>query len=489
MVLSDSEGEEAATKEHEINLDALHELASASLGGDTTVEAAYTISKASPDAHASYDVGHDEDETIPAGSTPIPTTGGVSTGSSIEPASQAAAAAPSSSAIPAANKGKDPMVDDFIPADLLTEQEQVLKNLHDYQLKEDLAKKLQAKQEAKFARQQEELAQKAQAKSVASPAAQGTWLSAQRRCELDLLGDDVNEDNMNERLGMLLMRKRMELAEQSRVKPMNKTQQRDFIRDFVKNQSALVYNQGWTMKQVPASVLAALSIAGDVSFSAISTTTADVSVSELPIPTSVSVGVSTGVTEATTTFIPDPPPPTTSTEIPHTPISIPDQTASEQGFAEHTVNESTTVAFTSRESWRIRSCRLYPCAHVHVLETVDGRVIYMFVDVSYPLSEATMKHILKHGLEVPKLLVGGDLTMAEQLMLLVHDLAVFGVSAGCSCWFPHSCWFLVVDVWLFAAVLFRSCCWNNDAILELTSEDLSRILKLTLSNSRLGEDC
>nr|GFC80442.1 hypothetical protein [Tanacetum cinerariifolium] len=64
-----------------------------------------------------------------------------------------------------------------------------------------------------------------------------------------LLGDDVNEDNMNEQLGMLLMRKRRELAEQYQVKPMNKTQQQDFMRDFVKNQSAAVYNQGWTMKQ------------------------------------------------------------------------------------------------------------------------------------------------------------------------------------------------------------------------------------------------
>nr|GFA31423.1 putative ribonuclease H-like domain-containing protein [Tanacetum cinerariifolium] len=62
MVLSDSEGEEAATKEQEINLDALHELASTSLGGDRTVEAAYTIYKASQDAHASSDAGPDEDD-------------------------------------------------------------------------------------------------------------------------------------------------------------------------------------------------------------------------------------------------------------------------------------------------------------------------------------------------------------------------------------------------------------------------------------------
>nr|GEY47399.1 xylulose kinase-1 [Tanacetum cinerariifolium] len=74
-------------------------------------------------------------------------------------------------------------------------------------------------------------------------------------------------------------------------------------------------------------------------------------------------------------------------------------------------------------------------------------------------------------------------------MLLFYDPAVFDVPADCSCWFPYFCWFLVAIVWLFAAVLFRSCCWNKVTIRELSSEDLSRILKLTLSNSRLGEDC
>nr|GEU48645.1 hypothetical protein [Tanacetum cinerariifolium] len=70
----------------------------------------------------------------------------------------------------------------------------------------------------------------------------------------------------------------------------------------------------------------------------------------------------------------------------------------------------------NQDSWRIRSWHLYPRAQVHILETVDGRVIYMFVDVSYPLSATTLERMLKHGLEVPKLLVGGDLTMAEQLV-------------------------------------------------------------------------
>nr|GEX58867.1 JmjC domain-containing protein [Tanacetum cinerariifolium] len=500
MVLFDSEGVEAPTKEPEINLDALHELASTSLGSDTTVEAAYTIFKASQDAYASSDVGHDEDEvpdstnmpfrrtrtkrrrlrktftssafkhfqenisavkdtiptgdgipadaqTIPAGSTPIPTTGGVSAGSSMDPASHVAAA-PSLFAILATNKGKDPMVDDSIPADLLTEQER-------------------------------ELAQKAQDESVASPAAQD-WLELMAKIATNsalskqLLGDDVNKDNINERLGMLLMRKRRELAEQSRVKPMNKTQQRDFMRDFVKNQSASVYNQGWTMKQVkalsiaqlkhefeyiqrnlersnllnfkrstfrpkptleaptakrarqgvpqapaasshvPASVPVASSIAADVSVSAVSTTTADVS----PAPTLPAESVA---------------------EV-HANESRPDknQTTSEQVSTEHM---STTVAFTSGVSHATHSSsrkrrkqiakkKVTPIVDVvddalikfdsasESDETVDGRVIYMFFDVSYPLSEATLERMLRHGLEVPKLLVGGDLKMANSWFVL-----------------------------------------------------------------------
>nr|GFC85975.1 hypothetical protein [Tanacetum cinerariifolium] len=83
--------------------------------------------------------------TIPTGSTTI------HAGSSMDPAGQAAAAP--SSTIPAADKGKVPMVNDSLPADLLSEQEPILKNLHDYQLGEELAKKLHAEHEAKFTRQ------------------------------------------------------------------------------------------------------------------------------------------------------------------------------------------------------------------------------------------------------------------------------------------------------------------------------------------------
>nr|GEV02984.1 putative reverse transcriptase domain-containing protein [Tanacetum cinerariifolium] len=556
--------EEAATKEKDIDLDALHKLASTSLGGNTTIEAAYTIYKDSQDAHASSDAGHNEDETftssafehfhknistvedtipagdgipadaqtILAGSTPILTTGGVCAGSFMDPAGQATAAAPSSSAILAVDKGKAPMVDDFIPADLLTEQERVLKNLHDYQLGEDLAKKLQAEQEAEFARQQEELAQKAQAEGVASPTKQG---------------DDVNEDNMNERLGMLLMIKRRELAEQSRVKELSIAQlkhefeyiQRNLERSNLLNFKRTTFRPKPTLEapsakrarqgvplavhaassqvpaassQVPAGVPAALSIAADVSVSAVSTITADV-FAPPTTTTSIAGGPSPSVAEDPTT--PTQVPPVThdraaasahaDTEVHADESRLDDnKTASEQVSVEHSIDTSTIVVFTSgvshatpsslrklpvrvmmiphlmhlmsaekwrllgdvekfyqtqepetftlilrgdlrvlfqslaaedahafwrdQESWRIRSWHLYPRPHVHVLENVDGRVIYMFVDVFYPLSEATLKRMLKHGLEVPKLLVGGDLTMAEYFFIIAVQTLGSGIS-------------------------------------------------------------
>nr|GEZ61238.1 DNA-binding pseudobarrel domain-containing protein [Tanacetum cinerariifolium] len=149
LVLSDFEGDDATSTEQDIDLEALHTLASKSLGGDSTDKAAgYGAAEVPADAtmpfwrrrlmkpFTSFTSAH-VPENIPAGAV--------------------------------VDKGKAPMVDDSLPADLLSEQERILKNLHDYQLGEDLAKKLHTEQEAEFARQQDELAQKTQAEHVASP--------------------------------------------------------------------------------------------------------------------------------------------------------------------------------------------------------------------------------------------------------------------------------------------------------------------------------
>nr|GEY14400.1 hypothetical protein [Tanacetum cinerariifolium] len=469
-------GEEVATKEQEINLDALHELASTSLGGETTVEAAYTIYKDSYDAHASTDAGHDEDkvlntttmpfrytmptgagiladaQTIHAGSTPIPPTGGVSTGSSMDPAGQASTAAPTSSAILAADKVKALMVDDFIHVDLLTKQERVLKNLHDYQLREDLEKKLQAEQEAEFTRPKP---------TLEAPSAKRARQGVPRAIHAASLQVPT------------------------------------------------------ASSQVPAGVTAAPSIAADVLVSVVSTTTSDVSAAPTTT-TSIAGGPSLSVAEDPIT--PTQVPPVTpdlavvsthaDTEVHADESRLDDnKTAYEQVSTEHTVDVSTTVAFTSRVSHarpsssrkhrkHVAKKRVTPIVDVannaliifdsasksdgdpspyapyagweilptsfgsiyayydmeehtkhftslrellHMMEkndlkrllvdvdkfnqkqepktfeTMDRRVIYMFVVVSYPLNEATLERMLRHGLEVLKLLVGGDLTMAEQL--------------------------------------------------------------------------
>nr|GEV33815.1 xylulose kinase-1 [Tanacetum cinerariifolium] len=229
LVFLDSEGEDA-TKEQEFDLAALYTLASVTLGDNPS---------------ATVD-GLDVDSTMPVERTST-IRRRLRKSSPVDVAVPAAVA--SSSSIPT-DKGKALMVDDSSSAALLSEQECVLKNLHDSQLGEELAKKIQAEQEAEFYRQQEEELDAAQLIYT-----KADWLdmlvkiATNSALSKQLLGDDVTEENMNERLGMLLMRKRRELAEQSRVKPMTKTHQRDYMREFVKNCSAAVYNQGWTMKK------------------------------------------------------------------------------------------------------------------------------------------------------------------------------------------------------------------------------------------------
>ncbi|GJZ86050.1 hypothetical protein Tco_0657660 [Tanacetum coccineum] len=68
--------------------------------------------------------------------------------------------------------------------------------------------------------------------------------------------------------------------------------------------------------------------------------------------------------------------------------------------------------------------RLYTLSNVHVLETVSGEVLYMFADVSYPLSVKLMERMLKHKLEIAKDVVGNDMTTAEQLIRFIKNQLV-----------------------------------------------------------------
>nr|GEY34494.1 hypothetical protein [Tanacetum cinerariifolium] len=454
LVLSDSEGEDATTMEQEFDLAALHTLASATLGDDSSATAAGPDAETTMPVHStrttrrrlrkpftSYVSAH-VSETIPAGVR-------VPAGSSVD-AAVYATVAPSYSIPTAADKGKAPMVDDSLPVDLLSEQERVLKNLHDFQLGEELAKKIRAEQEFEFAGQQDELAQKAQAESVAFPTEHAPGMSDQRCQELDvaqliyteadwldllakiatnyalskqLLGDHVTEENMNERLDAPPAKRATQGAPP--VPPVS--------------------------SQDPAGVPAAPSIPADVSLpAATSSAPADIPVPAVSIAhAAVSVPAEPMVHPAESHMDPPltahahgsseptvsaPPPSSSRHRRKHiakkrvTPIvdvadaaMIKFDSDSDSDDDPFTIRTSLDDAdalhfWRTQDSWCICSWRLYPRAQVYVLEMVDGRVIYMFVDVSYPLSVGTLERMLKHGLEVSKLLVGGDLTMAKQLI-------------------------------------------------------------------------
>nr|GFA84206.1 aminoacyl-tRNA synthetase, class 1a, anticodon-binding [Tanacetum cinerariifolium] len=71
--------------------------------------------------------------------------------------------------------------------------------------------------------------------------------------------------------------------------------------------------------------------------------------------------------------------------------------------------------------WEIRSWRLYTLFNVHVLETVSGEVLYMFADVSYPLSVKLMERMITHKLEIDADAVGNDMTTAEKLIQFIKN--------------------------------------------------------------------
>nr|GEX57760.1 hypothetical protein [Tanacetum cinerariifolium] len=293
-------------------------------------------------------------------------------------------------------------------------------------------------------------------KVFASPTEQGTGLSAQRRRELDaaqqiyteadwlelmakiatntalskqLLGDDVNEDNMNKQLGILLMRKRRELAEQSRIKPMNKTQQWDFMRDFMKNQSASVYNHSWTMKQVKALSLAQLKH----EFEYIQRT----------------LERSNLLNFKRTTFRPTPlleaPSAKRARQVPTVDETTPSslrtrhkQIAKKRATPIVDIADDALIKFDSASDsdddplpyapyvgWEMVPSPLGAVDNLYQREEPDTFALLLTVGVFAAgvyilmLSAATLLRMLNHGLEVPKLVVGGDLTMAEQLTYII----------------------------------------------------------------------
>ncbi|GJV60453.1 anticodon-binding aminoacyl-tRNA synthetase, class 1a [Tanacetum coccineum] len=151
------------------------------------------------------------------------------------------------------------------------------------------------------------------------------------------------------------------------------------------------------------------------------------------------------------------------------------------------VNDGSDV-WKNQNTWNVQSWKLYSYSGVHVLEIVGGLVIHMFVDKKYPLSVNLIERMLDHQLEICQETVGNKLTTAVQLIAFlkkqITDLRRPKVH-DCPCLDAD---FLVADskfMKVAFGVGFKMLLFNP---LVFSMKDLSRNLKLTMSNSSLGED-
>ncbi|GKB36413.1 hypothetical protein Tco_0881355 [Tanacetum coccineum] len=104
------------------------------------------------------------------------------------------------------------------------------------------------------------------------------------------------------------------------------------------------------------------------------------------------------------------------------------------------VNDGSDV-WKNQHTWSIQSWKLYSFSGVHVLETVSGLVLHMFVDKKYPLSVNLIERMLDHQLEICHGTVGNELTTAVQLIAFLKKQIsdskrpkVHDVYEGCCFW-------------------------------------------------------
>ncbi|GJU58291.1 hypothetical protein Tco_1236057 [Tanacetum coccineum] len=275
VVLSDSEDEEGVRKD-DLDIEALQVLANVSLASaQTRTRFKWRLRKLSDVPafdrfRANVSAGG---VGISAGSGAVSTAVPAATVSKEIPV--ASTFVPSASPIPAvatstipagtstnptaaqSSKGKEQIVEDPTP-----DMERIFKNMEDERIGADMAKKVQAEEDAQWARQQAESQSKRQQEVNAAAMfyTEYDWLNILAQVATNsslsqvLLGDDVTEETFPERMAALIKRKRQALAEQlakeRRERPLTQAQQKEYMRTFVKNQSSALYTTGWTMTQV-----------------------------------------------------------------------------------------------------------------------------------------------------------------------------------------------------------------------------------------------
>nr|GEW38727.1 putative ribonuclease H-like domain-containing protein [Tanacetum cinerariifolium] len=256
-----------------------------------------------------------------------------------------------------------------------------------------------------------------------------------------LLGDDVSEDNFPARMATLIKRKKQALAEklakERQDRPMTQGQQRTYMRQFIQKAISNIQIQAFsrTLKRT-GPVLVEPSSERQKS-------------TEAPIPSVPETFIKVFFDEDSEDEAPRLWSALVGWEVITTPLG--------DINALYGIDRSIVYFTTIRKilhmmdrqdlvklyglvvkyyenhpvagAGLILSWRLYTLSNVYVMETVSGEVVYMFANVSYPLSVNLMERMLRHKLEIDKDVVGNDMTTAAQLIQFIkNQLAAAKVS-------------------------------------------------------------
>ncbi|GKC31164.1 hypothetical protein Tco_1038458 [Tanacetum coccineum] len=414
-------------------------------------------------AAAASDANIDVSPLIPTGA-PAGVPSGVSTGTSAG----------------LSNKGKSPMLEEDPPV-----KRRTVRQMEEDKLGEEAAKRIYEEEQADLERQREEMQRKRQQDMLDSAKyyTDADWteimgqVHANQGLTSDLLGPDVNEDNFAERMVALIAERRRAFAAQrfqeKRNKPMTYVQQQAFMRTFIR--TAVAELQSLTIRRTLKRAGEDLEHAS--SKKPKSTEVPMFSVPDVPHQPTTEVPPADPHQPSESSSQPNVPSTATrghsygtrrkslgarkksSTEL--------DLDADDRSFirvlsdddddpvifwsskyfthlrkvlhlvdrqdllklygmvvmyyGDHPLAGAGSLVWYDQQQWHIRSWRLFPLSNVHVLETISGKVVYMFADGSYPLSVQLMKKMLKHKLEIEINGVGNDMTYAEQLIQFIKN--------------------------------------------------------------------
>nr|GFA85877.1 hypothetical protein [Tanacetum cinerariifolium] len=176
------------------------------------------------------------------------------------------------------------------------------------------------------------------------------------------------------------------LATERKDRPMNQGQQRTYMRQFVKNQSCVVYSTGWSMPRMKSFTDDQLKEEFEKIQKAISNIHIQAFSRSLRRTGPVLEEPSSKRQMSTTAPIPSVP------EVPQSPVVVSDEDSEDE--APH--------LWSAFVGWEV------------LFDSYEG-------DVSYPLSVKLIERMLRHKLEIDKDVVVNDMTTAEQLIRFIKN--------------------------------------------------------------------